>query len=199
MRKNKRLRAALLICGGVILAAVLIVVLLNLLLPEDTPAQPPENAASFTFYPPYDGDIRIYDGYLDLNRQFIYCDRNYGTEEAMLPEEIEANPEWRALQRYFDCLIDGDPDGLRALLTEEALKRITVPDFAQQMIYELRVTRIGETQEGGALRVTYRLAYSIFRNNGTYRRDVGSDSPRPEYLTLTQEENGEFRISDIQR
>jgi hypothetical protein len=66
-------------------------------------------------------------------------------------------------------------------------------------VYEMKVTRVGEETANGALRVTYRLEYRIHRNNGTYRRDVGSDAVRPEYLTLTKEETGSFRIFDIQR
>ncbi len=200
MRKNKRLQIALLVCGGVVLLAILTVVLLSVLLPNDEPTQPSQDSgsASIRFYPPYDGDIRTAAIYTDLDRQFYFCDANYGSTEALSREEVSANPELEVLWNYFDCLIDGNPEGLRALIASDA-NGITIPDFAQQMVYEMKVTRVGEETANGALRVTYRLEYRIHRNNGTYRRDVGSDAVRPEYLTLTKEENGSFRIFDIQR
>jgi len=199
MRKNKRLQIALLVCGGGVLLAILTVVLLSVLLPKDEPAQPSQgDAGTIRFYPPYDGDIRTAAIYTDLDRQFYFCDANYGSTEALSREEVSANPEWEMLWNYFDCLIDGNPEGLRALLARDA-NGIPIPDFAQQMVYEMKVTRVGEETADGALRVTYRLEYRIHRNNGTYRRDVGSDAVRPEYLTLTKDENGDFRIFDIQR
>ena len=198
MQKDKRLRTALMIGGGGVLLAILTVVLLSVFL-KDTPEEPPQNDNEpIRFYAPYDGDIRTAPLYTDLDRQFYYCDANYGTKEAMSREETDANPEWKALRAYFDCLINGDPEGLRSMLASDA-DGITVPDFAQQMVYQAEVTRVGEENAGGVLRVTYRLEYRIHRNNGTYRRDVGSDAVRPEYLTLKQDKTGEFRIADIRR
>ncbi|HBF15893.1 MAG TPA: hypothetical protein DDW30_09515 [Clostridiales bacterium] len=200
MRKNKRLRIALLVCGGVVLLAVLTVVLLSVLLPKDEPTQPSQDSgtSSIRFYPPYDGDIRTAEIYTRLDRQFYLYDANYGSTDALSESAIDADPELRFLRAYFNCLIDGDAAGLRALLASDA-NGFTIPDFAQQMVYDMKVTRVGETEESGDLRVTYRLEYRIQRNNGTYRRDVGSDAMRPEYLTLTKDENGDFRIFDIRR
>lgn len=198
MRKDKRFRIALIVCAGVVLLAVLTVVLLTVLLPKEEPSPSQSGTVTIRFSEPYDGDIRTSEVYLVLDREFHYYDENRGWGRAVSREETDADPEWRVLQSYFDCLIDGDAAGLRALLAPDA-NGISVPDFAQQMVYEMRVTRIKETEESGALRVTYRLEYRIHQNNGTYRRDVGSDAMRPEYLTLTKDKNGDFCIFDIQR
>ena len=39
-------------------------------------------------------------------------------------------------------------------------------------------------------RVTYRVDYMIRKNNGTFRRDVGSDAIRPQYVVLLVSPDG---------
>ena len=81
------------------------------------------------------------------------------------------------------------------------LKENQIPDFTQQMIYESHIYYYStEAQKDGSKLVTYRLEYKIYQNNGTYRRDVGSDSPKPEYLVLwVSPDESDIKIERIVR
>lgn len=200
MSGNKRLRKALLICGAVLLGMVLIMVLLTVLLRKSEPDPEPEpTAPTIRFYPSYEGNVRENEVYQALDRQFYLCEPDYDAVNALTDAEINASPELRLLKTYFDCLIDGDADGLRSLFAAAALAENPIADFAGQMIYQTEVTRTGERTVGGERQITYRLEYMIYRNDGTYRRDVGSDAVRPEYLTFAQVGEDDYRIVSVQR
>ena len=69
------------------------------------------------------------------------------------------------------------------------------------MIYEAKIVyRSAVGQEDGSKIVTYRMDYKIYRNNGTYRRDVGSDTVNAEYLVLwVSPDESQIRIKNIVR
>ena len=191
---RRRLRAALLAVGITAVLAILTVVLLVFLLPDDQPSPEP-TPAPITFYPVYDGNVRENALYLELDRQYYLCEPEYGVREALDESRISADPELSLLRDYIESLIDGYPNACRSLFTASALAENPIPDFSQQMIYRVEITKTG-TEAG---RTTYRLEYMIYRNNGTYRRDVGSDAVRPEYLTLVEVGGNTYRIDGIRR
>lgn len=195
---RRRLRAAILAAGITVALAVLVVVLLVVLLPKDEPAPEPDTRP-ITFYPVWDGDVRENELYLGLDRQFYLCDPDYGSKEALDDDQLEADPKLALLRDYINSLINGYPNACRSLFTAAALAEDPVPDFAQQMIWRVEITKTEEQIEEGTTRTTYCLEYMIYRNNGTYRRDVGSNAVRPEYLTLIEVAEGEYRIDSLRR
>ena len=54
-----------------------------------------------------------------------------------------------------------------------------------------------ETDENGDKLVTYILEYMIYQNDGTFRRDVGSDAIRPQHVTLRVSPSGDMHIEKI--
>lgn len=202
MSGNKRLKKAILICGAVILGMVVVMVLLSVFLRKSEAKPEPEPEPSspvIRFYPSYEGNVRENKVYQALDTQFYLCEPAYGAVNALPDDVINASPELRLLKSYFDCLIDGNAEGLRSLFTPEALAAGPIADFAGQMIYDMKVTRVSDDATGGERKITYRLEYMIYRNDGTYRRDVGSDAIRPEFLTLTPTADDDFQIVSVQR
>lgn len=197
-KRSRRLRTAILIACGAAALAVLAVVLLTVLLPKEEPAPQPD-ARPITFYPVWDGDVRENEQYLGLDRQFYLCEPEYGAKTALDDSQIAADPELSLLQDYINSLIDGYPNACRSLFTASALAENPIPDFAQQMIWRVEITKTETVTANGMTRSTYCLAYMIYRNNGTYRRDVGSNAVRPEYLTLAQTADGSYRIDRLWR
>lgn len=196
--KKKRRRSVLLAVAVTLAVIVLTVTLLLLLLPEDQAPTDP-SGGSTVFYPPYDGDVRENGAYLALDRQFYLCDPDYGSREAIDDGQFAANAELALLRDYINSLIDGYPNACRSLFTASALDASPIPDFEQQMIYRVEISRVSQEVSGGEKRVTYSLSYMIYRNNGTYRRDVGSNAVRPEYLTLLEVSEGDYRIDGLRR
>ena len=75
----------------------------------------------------------------------------------------------------------------------------TLPRFTQQMLYQICIYYCGaETDGDGSQRVTYRVDYMIRKNNGSFRRDVGSDAIRPQYVVLLVSPDGQsIAIDDV--
>lgn len=191
-----RLRWVLLAVAGVLALCVAVTVLLVVFLPEDAPMPEPVEK-EYTFYPVYEGNILESPEYLDLDRQIYFYDRNFNAREALDESQISSDGELQLLVDYLNSLISGEPDTCRALFTESALAEHPVPDFAQQMIYCITLSVAGQEERDGMLCRTYCVDYMIHRNNGTYRRDVGSDAIRSEYITVIAVADGEYRIDSI--
>ena len=198
IKRKHRLRLAVLVACAAVMLAGLTVVLLTVLLPKDKPTPEP-GSRPISFYPVWEGNVRENEQYLGLDRQFYLCNPDYGIKEALDAGQMDSDPKLALLRDYINSLIDGYPNACRALFTASALAETPVPDFAQQMIWQVEITETEAKTENGVARTTYCLEYRIYRNNGTYRRDVGSNAARPEYLTLIEIADGEYRIDSLRR
>jgi hypothetical protein len=69
--------------------------------------------------------------------------------------------------------------------------------FSQQMLHEIKIRFLSESKEGEERLITYRLEYMIHRNDGTFRRDVGSDASRPQDITVRVGTDGKILIERL--
>ena len=202
IRQKKNVKLILLILLGVSVLFVVTLVLVNHFLSKKEEDKVDEY---IHFYNVEEGDIFENEEYLALNRSVLYCDDPSGwyghTSEITAEDRLSFEPTVLFAEDYLIALIYGNSGALRAMCTSEYLKEHEIPEFTQQMIYEAKITYYStEGQEDGTTLVTYRLDYKIYRNNGTYRRDVGSRTVKPEYLVLRVSNNkSEIRIHDILR
>ena len=69
--------------------------------------------------------------------------------------------------------------------------------FSQQMIYEAEI-RFASEEEGkdGEKISTYYLFYKLYENDGSLRRDVGSDAVVPMRVVLRTTASGDISISE---
>ena len=71
--------------------------------------------------------------------------------------------------------------------------------FSQQMIYEAEIRFGGETKkENGERTVIYYLLYKLYENDGSLRRDVGSDAVVPMIVELRITPAGEISINALE-
>ncbi len=129
--------------------------------------------------------------YLQKDHRMHYHDPyegvTYSVEEEMLSEESD---EVIFFYHYFDAVRRGDADTVSAMYSEQA--KDVPDDFTLQMIYDITV----EPQTEGGEVYGYRVDYMIYRNNGTFRDDVGSDTNRPLLITLIKE-GGTLKIKSV--
>ena len=192
-------KKALLIAAGALVAFVAVLLLLNQLLPQKDQTPP----AEIYFYPIEEGNIFENPQYLGKNRFIYYCDdpNGYGLTEQITDEDRDSfDIKVRFVEIYLDSLISGDWFTMRSLFTERYLQEKGLPQFTQQMLYNMYIYHYKtEKLDGGVQQVTYKVNYMIYRNNGTYRRDVGSDGAKPEYLVLLVYPDGTIKIDNILR
>ena len=199
--QKKNVKTALFIMSGILVFAVAGLLLLNhFLTKEDDTSE-----KYIHFYPVDDRNIFENPDYLSLNRSVLFCDDPSGwygqTTEITAEERMGFDATVRFADDYLNALIYGSESALRAMCSSDYLSVHEISDFTQQMIYEAKIIyHSTEGREGGGKLVTYRLDYKIYKNNGTYRRDVGSDTVKSEYLVLgVSSDESEICIEDILR
>ena len=144
----------------------------------------------------YDLDETTVREYMELDRDLHYKD---GSETVMVSE---ANLEFygadvQFFRTYFDLVISGNCDGYNALFTDHYFETNEPNDiFTQQMIYDILIEKLSVKEEGGQTVYAYNVSYKIFRNNGTFRNDIGSDGSRVLYFELL-ESGGTIKIDRI--
>ncbi len=198
-KQKKNVKTILYIFGGVLLVFLLSLLVLSLLLPKDK-----QKEQDIKFYPVTDENIFENSQYVSQNRTVYYCDSLAGYEHTTpITEEnrTEYDAEVLFAETYLNTVILGDEDALRQMCSEEYLAKNQLSDFTQQMLYDICIyTHRTEYLDDGSRLVTYKLMYKILQNNGTYRRDVGSNGARPEYLVLrVSKDGGSIKIHDILR
>ena len=155
----------------------------------------------YTFYPVYDGDIMENEEYLGLNRHVSFCANpsGYGLTQAITDENREEfDGSVLFLYEYIQTIIRGDSLAYNKLFNETYYRdNAQKENFAQQMLYNINIRFMSESKEGNERLITYRVEYMIHQNNGTFRRDVGSDASRPQDITVRVGANGEILIERI--
>ncbi len=140
-----------------------------------------DNREEIELYP-LDDELNTPDNeeYLEKDSRMFYHDPFEGVtysieEETLLQESAEV----QFFYEYFAAIREGD-DVAYAALFSTSYDGDIAEDFTQQLLYDITVY----PQTSGGSIVSYRVEYRIFRNNGSFRDDVGSDTIRPLLIEL---------------
>lgn len=152
---------------------------------------------SYIYYPiDYDLDIMTEAEYLDLDRNIYYTENSETFSLNEYPLE-EMDLDMQFFFKYFELAIDGDYNEYNKLFTEKYYEsNEPYYSFTQQMIYDIRLERLGEKVVDGEDVFYYNVSYRIHKNNGTFRNDIGSDGAKTLCFTLV-ERDGKILIDAI--
>lgn len=196
MRK-KILPIIAIVLGVMILVPVILTLILQRF--DKEPEYELVGLPNYTFVAPYDGDILQAPEYLRLYREIGYYDNSFGHGSMQVVTENVANPHLQFIYRYLQSIIRGDADTYNTFFSDTYFK--TNPrkaPFAQQMVYDTTICFYSsEADESGGMLYTYKINYKIHQNNGTFRRDIGSDISRPQYMVLRQNSDGSVAIERL--
>ena len=202
-RQTQAMKKRMLLVIGCILGALVllfgVITLISYLTADDANEIPEYD---YTFYPVYEGDILEYAPYVAKNRALNYCDNpyGYGLTQAVT-DENRATFDARVLflEAYIKTVIAGDSEAYNALFSEQYYKNHDpMQPFSPQMIYNIYANYdMTEKDDNGELLYTYKLSYMILRNDGTFRRDIGSESTRLQYITLRESAEGTILVDRI--
>ena len=202
LERSRRMKKRILTVGAAVLAVLIF--LFGVLWLVDRLAHRGAGVAdgAYEFYPPYDGDIMENPVYLELNRMIDYCNdpQGYGLRQSITEEnEDEFDASGLFLRDYLQAVIAGDAETYNTYFNnvyfEDNEPRSA---FYQQMLYNMVIYfESTEKQDGGDTLATYRLEYMIYRNNGSFRNDVGSDAILPRHVTLRISPDGSIKIEQI--
>jgi hypothetical protein len=154
-----------------------------------------EEAQQIAFYP-IDDEMNSLGNpdYLEMDRRLFVHNPFEGTTYSVEKSELEGEDDFvEFFYNYIEAIRSGDADALWAMYSPNCNDIKNLPTaYTVQMVYDITVY---PQTEGGNV-IAYRVDYKIHRNNGTFRKDVGSDTIRPLLFTLVQE-NGELKIGSV--
>lgn len=157
---------------------------------DDTSDLPPQN---IEFYPAdKDYNIMADEEYLEYDRRISYYDPDSGATYWVEEEQVSTSePFVQFFHSYFQTVIYGDALNYAEHFAPDYEGELP-DDFTMQMVYDIELrphaNANGET--------CYIVNYKIHKNNGTFRRDIGSDVGR-EYLFTLVEEGGRLLIAGM--
>lgn len=201
--RSKKMKKTILIAAGGILVA-LGLLFCGLLIAErligDDEFVPP--TFDYEFYEPYEGDIMENPQYLACDRKVYYCSDagGFGLRQEVSSETLGGFDSRVAfLVLYLDTIIAGNEEVYNSLFNETYFeKREPQAAFNPQMLYGAEIRFEGEsTAKNGDKLTTYALYYKIYQNDGSFRRDIGSDMSRKQLITLRTDASGALTIESL--
>jgi len=102
---------------------------------------------------------------------------------------------------YIQNIIAGDTDAYNAMFSDGYYSKMSPKSaFTMQKLYDIKISKyaseVVEDSDGNYTKYTYIIEYKIFKNNGTFRNDIG-DGSRKQYITIT-DKSGDFLIDVVE-
>ncbi len=154
---------------------------------------------SYNFYDSdYDLDVTTVPEYMELDRAVHYKN---GSVTILIPDEEmdNYNAAVRFFGEYFKTIIAGDVETYNTYFTDAYYEEYEpYVSFAPQMIYNIEIEQLRETpNDDGSTTYAFNVTYMIYRNDGTFRNDMGSDAAKKLYYELIEDRNGNVKINYI--
>lgn len=203
-RKKKILLTVILSLCTICLAALLLhsLGIINLNTPTVSFTQAPKYEVEpyRLSLPDWDTDIFTLGSYLEKPRYINY--KTLGSQTVGITDEKYGRygDGLEFLGQYFDALMHGDHELVNSMHSEEWLhSHGYYEEFTMQKIYDITVELLREyvTQIESGEYITvydYAVSYKIMKNDGTFRRDIYSDSVRTLYFEVTDNDE-ELKIN----
>lgn len=159
-----------------------------------------DHIKSFVFYPAdYNEDITEDAEYMQKNRYISY---QKGGDTYIITDGdysgYDSTVEFFA--RYFDTVKNGNYKEYDSYFTDKYFEEQSNKEiFTPQKLYDIVVKFKGTSSVDGAVSYIYYVDYKIFKNNGTFRNDIESDSSRTLVYELYVYEDGNILINYIGR
>ncbi len=201
-QQNKKMRKKLLAALAITIGVIIILAGLLLILKACSEKQDEFSLPESYFSPTYQGNIFQYKDYLDKRPDVIlYCETFDGSGRTTSVDDHrkdEFAPEVFYLRDFLEIMMHADIEAYNSCFNETYYKNHKKQTaFSQQMIYEAEIRFASEEEAANGERTaTYYLLYKLYENDGSLRRDVGSDAVIPMRIVLRITPEGEISISE---
>lgn len=204
VEQNKKMRKKLIVAIAIIVGVLAILLAVFLIVKYTQEKDDTFVLPDSYFSPTYQGDIFEYTDYLEKRPDVIlYCEDIDGlgrTTSIDAGREDEFSPEVLYLRDFLLIMMHADVDAYNSCFNEVYYKKHEKQAaFSQQMIYEAEIRFASEEKAtNGERTATYYLLYKLYQNDGSLRRDVGSDAIVPMRVVLRITPDGNISISEWQ-
>ena len=203
--KNSKKKLAIAI-SCVVVAIVLLAVIVEVIEYFDA-KKSYELFEDFDFYPAdYNENIFEDEEYMELiSGEYIkFCDSATNVTVGINTENTEGySNELLFMLGYVDDIINGDHESYNARFSDiyydnhKPLERFTMQKVHDVLITQKTTEKVTDKKTGiNYTKYLFVLEYKIYKNNGTFRRDIFGDGFRKQYIIFT-DRNGELLIDSI--
>lgn len=165
------------------------------------------NNFSNIFYPiDYEYDIMKDQEYLGLDRNVYYYASSDQYGSVLVLDEENCGKQARGVTLLYgmvESIIEGDVESYNACFSDYYYEHKGIepdPGFTMTQLYDIKITNMGHKRVSDDLgeytQYEFVLQYSIHKNNGTFRSDIGSDKNAANYIVITDRNNGELLIEN---
>ncbi len=138
-----------------------------------------DDIKSLSFYPAdYNEDIFEDEEYMALNRYISYTK---GSDTYTITDDDYSKYDVTVgfFAEYFNSVINGEYENYDEYFTDEYFENCSNKTrFTPQKLYDINIKFKSTKAVDGATSYIYYVTYKIFKNNGTFRNDIESDSSR---------------------
>ena len=164
-----------------VVAVILILFALSLVL-EGVLKKANSTEYDYKFYTPLEDEEYLSDpAYLSKDRTLHYTDamgQTWYIDDDSSCTDIGAV----FFRLYFLAIEEGDSEALNSLYREGLGE---YEEFTPQRVYAKELVYLYDGKiDDSTFSITYSLDYNIMKNDGSFRRDIGSDMSRTQYITL---------------
>lgn len=191
---KKKLIITLIIIFSVLLVLYIITSIIPLLeKDQEKETEESEIIADFDFYPAdYSEDIFTDEEYTKLIKNGILkYDNGVNSINTVFQEDFKNSNEPHAIMcKMIYSIIEGDEKEYNSYFSEKYFDSNSRKEkFTPQKIYNatLKLKKAELIQEKTATynKYIFELKYCIYKNNGTFRKDIGDDNYRTQYFVVT--------------
>lgn len=155
-------------------------------------------------------DITKDTEYMEKDRMICYCDELTGVTQSVAPEHYsDYGGAFELMTKMIESIIAGDSETYNSLFSSKYYSKNTPKEsFTPQKLYGtfsmggIVITSIDPSsivglESAGTDTEYFQVDYLIYKNNGTFRDDVGSDACKPLVYAVREESIGKYVIDNI--
>ena len=202
---NKKLKKRLLIIIASVLGVIALLFAASFVIDKYYDNKRDEDNApiDYDFYPA-DYDENIYNDreYIEkIDNGFIYYTdfSNNVTLGVERETAAEHGDDVAFMVDYIYSIIEGDHSKYNGFFSDAYYEsNDSHGEFTMQKLYDVNITKESAepiTEDGDYTKYIFVVEYKIFKNNGTFRNDIG-DGSKKQYITVT-DRTGELEIDAI--
>lgn len=195
----------LIIAFAIILTVLLVLYAIILAIPyfeQENATETSEIIADFDFYPvDYSEDIFLDEEYMSKISSGLMTYNDRVMTVTVDPDSaIEHGDGVKLLVDMVYSVVNGNVSEYNSYFSDKYYERNErKQNFTMQKIYNCQLTYFSQeskTEDGVSfIECTYKLKYNIYKNNGSFRKDIGEDS-RVQYITVS-DRTGKLLIDSV--
>lgn len=192
-QKRKLKIIILSVFGAFLLLLCICIIIMNIPQSKTLGTDYTDALTDYKFYPVVYENIFKDPDYTEQMRQINYADVSEGIREYVITEDNinDFDASVLFMYNYIQYIINGEVGKYNACFSDAYYEKVYPKEsFTMQRLYDINLYKVDVQNENGYAVYIFKLDYKILKNNGSFRRDISSDTSRTKTIYVTTREGG---------